>query len=51
MEWNVDMGPNAIFFSHSEMVPGCYLILALNFKGSGLFQAMRTAEILSAERM
>lgn len=30
-------GQILFFFSHSEKVPGGYLIRALNFKGSGLF--------------
>lgn len=30
--------------THSKMVPGCYLILALNIKGSGLLQEMWIAE-------
>lgn len=51
MEWNLDMGPNAVlFFSHSEVVSGCYLILALNIKGSGLLLGNVDSRKFSAER-
>ena len=51
MEWNLDMGPNAVLFiSHSEMVSGCYLILALNIKGSGLLLGNVDSRKFSAER-
>lgn len=52
MEWNLDMRPNAVlFFSHSEMVSRCYLILALNIKGSGLLLENVDSRIFSAERI
>ena len=52
MEWNLDMGPNAVlFFSHSEMVSGCYLILELNIKGSGLLLGNVDSRKFSAERI
>lgn len=45
------MGPNAVlFFSHSEVVSGCYLILALNIKGSGLLLGNVDSRKFSAER-
>lgn len=40
MNNGVEFGHGAkrcFFSSHREMVPSCYLILVLNFKGSGLF--------------